>query len=157
MVDIYSKSKRSEIMARIRSKDTSPELFLRKFLFSNGFRYRVCRKDLPGKPDLLLPKYRTAIFVNGCFWHGHSCKIGSKKRMPKSNSEYWNEKIRGNIFRDKQHHKELKKMGWRVIVVWECEIQNGKRIMKELIPLIKREKKGLRVKPSKFDQHVVDL
>lgn len=88
MADIFSKEKRSKIMSRIRYKDTKPEIIVRKFLFSKGFRYRLYRNDLPGKPDLVLPKYRTVVFVHGCFWHGHPCKIGSGKRRPKSNKSY---------------------------------------------------------------------
>lgn len=108
-------------MSRIKSKDTKPEMLVRKFLHANGFRYRLHVKDLPGKPDIVLPKYRTVIFVHGCFWHGHEgCKYYV---MPKSNQEFWSTKILGNVNRDKQHAAKLKKEHWRVINIWECELK----------------------------------
>lgn len=107
MTDIFSKEERSKIMGKIKSEDTKPELAVRKFLFSHGFRYRLHRKDLPGRPDIVLPKYKTVIFVNGCFWHGHGCKIGSGKRKPKTNIGYWIPKIEKNIERDKENYAKL--------------------------------------------------
>ena len=115
MPDRISQETRSKIMSHIRSKDTAIELKVRKYLFSKGFRYE-------GKPDLVLPKYKTVIFIHGCFWHGHSnCKIA---HMPKSNNEYWDKKLRRNIENDKKHRDVLESMGWRVIVIWECELNN---------------------------------
>ena len=93
MSDIFSQTKRSDIMSKISSKDTKPEILVRKFLFSKGFRYRINVKTLPGKPDIVLPKYKTIIFVNGCFWHGHNCKEG---KLPSSNTDFWKEKISNN-------------------------------------------------------------
>jgi len=123
MSDIYSKSKRSEIMSRISGKETKPEILLRKLLFANGFRFRKNVKELPGKPDIILPKYKTAIFIHGCFWHGHTCKRGA---LPTANIEFWENKISGNIERDKHNVLELEKQGWIVIVIWQCKIRNIK-------------------------------
>ena len=117
---------RSENMARVKSKNTKPEIFLRKKLWHEGFRYRVNYKELPGSPDIYIPKYKTAIFVNGCFWHMHeNCKYSS---IPKNNHEFWEKKLKGNVIRDRDNYKKLKDMGGKVIVVWGCEI---KRIEKE--------------------------
>jgi len=110
-------------MSRIRSKDTVPELIVRKWLFANGYRFRLHRKDLPGKPDIVLPKYRTAIFINGCFWHHHeNCRYGY---MPKSNLEYWENKFRKNKERDEKNLTALTALSWRVLIIWECQIKNG--------------------------------
>lgn len=121
MSDIYSKSKRSDIMSKISGKETKPEILVRKFLFSRGYRFRKNVKELPGKPDIVLPKYKTAIFVHGCFWHGHLCKRGT---LPESNHEFWQEKINKNIERDNRNTSQLKEKGWNVIIVWQCEIRN---------------------------------
>ena len=129
--DRMSKEKRSEIMSKIRSKDTSIEIMVRKYLFSKGFRYRKNDKRYPGKPDIVLPKYRTIIFVNGCFWHGHEdCNI---YRGPKSNTEYWEKKINKNRIRDINNYTLLREMGWKVIVVWECELEGNKEKILERI------------------------
>jgi DNA mismatch endonuclease (patch repair protein) len=121
-VDIWSKEKRSEVMSKIRGKNTKPEMILRSGLFRKGFRFRVNQKDLPGKPDIVLRKYRTVIFVHGCFWHFHkNCKEG---RIPSSNSHFWKEKLEKNIKKDKKNIKALINIGWKVIVVWECKIEN---------------------------------
>lgn len=120
MSDIFSKSKRSSIMSKISSKDTKPEILVRKYLFSKGFRFRKNVKDLPGKPDIVLPKYKTIIFINGCFWHGHeNCK---KATLPATNTEFWREKISGNIIRDKENIQKLREMRYKVITVWQCEL-----------------------------------
>ena len=109
-------------MAAIKGKDTKPEMIVRKYLFSRGLRFRVQVRKLPGKPDIVLPKYKTAIFVNGCFWHGHEgCKYF---RLPKSNVEFWKEKIERNLERDKESMQALFDLGWKVIRVWECELRN---------------------------------
>jgi len=122
-------------MSQIRSKNTKPELAVRKYLFANGFRYRLHCKSLPGKPDIVLPKYRTVIFVHGCFWHGHKgCKYYV---VPKTKTEWWTHKINGNKINDKKIFKALMKDGWKVIIIWECELKTAK-VEKTLISLLKK-------------------
>lgn len=120
MADNHTKEQRSYNMSRIRSKNNAPEEKVRKFIFSKGFRYRKNDKNLPGCPDIVLPKYKTVIFVNGCFWHKHNCK---RFVWPSSNEEYWKKKILRNVERDEINIKELKELGWKVLVVWECELK----------------------------------
>lgn len=121
-MDIWDKEKRSAVMSRIRSKNTLPEMILRKALFARGFRYRLNVRKLPGKPDIVLPRYRTVIFVHGCFWHGHEgCKYAG---IPKTNTEFWVEKIARNRERDKIHAEQLVAQGWNVLTVWECDIRH---------------------------------
>lgn len=120
MPDVFDTVKRSQIMSRVKSKNTAPEIKLRSILHRQGFRFRLNRKDLPGKPDIVLPKYRAVIFVHGCFWHGHDCKRG---RRPQTNQIFWNEKIDKNIKRDELNVSKLKDLGWRVLIVWDCEIK----------------------------------
>lgn len=125
MADVHTPEMRSYNMSKIRGKDTKPEEILRKGLFAKGFRYRKNDKRLPGKPDLVLPKYKTVIFVNGCFWHKHDgCKYF---KWPSNNSEFWRTKIEGNIDRDKKTYAELEKSGWNVLVVWECQLKSKER------------------------------
>ena len=125
MADIKTKESRSYNMSRIAGKDTKPEELVRKYLFSKGFRYRKNVRKLPGTPDLVLPKYRTVIFVNGCFWHGHEgCKYFV---WPKSNAEFWRLKIETNISRDQRKKAQLRDMGWNVMIVWECELRLPRR------------------------------
>lgn len=120
MADIFTKERRSEIMSRIRSTDTKPEIILRKKLFAQGYRYRINHKKLPGKPDIVLPKYKTAIFVHGCFWHGHDgCRDA---HLPKTNITFWEKKINENISRDKKTVELLEQKGFNVLVVWECQL-----------------------------------
>ena len=108
-------------MSHVRGKDTKPEVMVRQFLFAQGFRYRLYRKDLPGKPDIVLPKYKTVIFINGCFWHGHSdCKYAT---IPEANHDFWIAKISGNIERDKSNHAKLYELGWKVIEIWQCKLK----------------------------------
>lgn len=124
MSDVHSPETRSYNMSRIRGKDTKPEEKVRKYLFARGFRYRKNVKDLPGKPDIVLPKYKTCIFVNGCFWHKHEgCKYFV---WPKNNNDFWRAKIEGNVERDQHQKSELQALGWKVIVVWECELRNNR-------------------------------
>ncbi|WP_431726776.1 very short patch repair endonuclease [Treponema socranskii] len=112
---------RSENMARVKSKNTEPEIYFRKLLWHKGFRYRMNYKNLPGSPDIYLSKYKTAIFINGCFWHMHkNCKYST---IPKSNHDFWKEKLEGNLKRDKRNYRKLEDMRIRVIVVWGCEIK----------------------------------
>ena len=120
-MDIWSKKKRSEVMSKIRGKNTKPEMILRSQLFKQGFRFRVHKKDLPGKPDIVLAKYKTVIFVHGCFWHHHKdCREG---RIPPTNSEFWKNKFDKNTERDEMNTLKLEQQGWQVIVVWECDIE----------------------------------
>lgn len=124
MADVFSKSKRSEIMSRIRGKGTGPEMVIRKALFARGFRYRLHVKNLPGKPDIVLPKYNAVIIVDGCFWHGHkNCKFF---RMPKSRISFWRKKIEANRVRDVKNSRKLRRLGWNVIQVWECQLSTLK-------------------------------
>ncbi|MDR2928167.1 MAG: very short patch repair endonuclease [Cytophagaceae bacterium] len=133
-MDIWDKKKRSECMSKIRSKDTKPELALRKALFARGFRYRVNDKHLPGKPDIVLPKYKTIIFLHGCFWHRHEgCKYAY---TPKTNTKFWVDKITSNVERDKVNLQKLTALGWNVLTVWECEIRHEYK--HDLTPLIDR-------------------
>jgi DNA mismatch endonuclease, patch repair protein len=119
-MDSVTPAQRSRIMSHIRSKNTTPEIMLRKFLFKKGFRYRVHTKSLPGKPDIVLPKYKTVIFVNGCFWHQHDgCK---SSKIPKSKQDYWEAKLAHNRERDALNIANLTSLGWRVLTVWECEL-----------------------------------
>jgi DNA mismatch endonuclease (patch repair protein) len=118
-------------MARIGGKNTKPELLVRRVLHAMGYRFRLHRKDLPGKPDIVLPKYRTVIFVHGCFWHGcERCDRGTRK--PKTNEQFWLQKIEGNRRRDSESEKRLKELGWRVVVLWQCETANVEAVRERL-------------------------
>lgn len=132
MPDSITKEQRSRNMSHIKSKDTSIEIKVRKYLYHHGFRYRKNVKELPGTPDIVIDKYRVVIFVNGCFWHHHyNCKLAT---MPKTRQDYWIPKIQKNINNDIKHYQQLKQMDYRVIVVWECELENiFEYRMKELI------------------------
>lgn len=122
MADVMTSEQRSRCMAAVKGKDTKPEMIVRKYLFSRGLRFRIQVRKLSGTPDIVLPKYKTVIFVNGCFWHGHEgCKYF---RLPKSNVEFWSEKIERNIERDRESMQALFDLGWKVIRVWECELRN---------------------------------
>ena len=128
-MDIVSEEQRSYNMSRIRGRNTKPELAVRSMLHSMGYRFTVngpLNRKLPGKPDIVLPKYKTVIFVHGCFWHGHQgCK---DFRIPKTRTEWWKAKIEGNVARDKRQQEELRKLGWKVVVIWECELRNLKNL-----------------------------
>jgi len=121
-MDVHTRAQRSFNMSRIRSKDTKPERVVRRLLHGMGYRFRLHRKDLPGKPDVVLPKYRTVIFVNGCFWHMHECPAG--QRHPKTNSEFWTAKRDRTRVRDQEKLMALNTLGWRCLTVWECEIRD---------------------------------
>ena len=136
-MDNRSKEARSRNMSRIPSKNTKPEEIVRKYLFSQGFRYRKNVSKLPGKPDIVLLMYKTVVFVNGCFWHAHQ---GCKWFVPpKSNSEFWQNKFNYNTNRDEQNYQKLRDLGWKVVVVWECEIRHGDadKRLKQLVEEIK--------------------
>ena len=122
MTDVFSPEKRSSVMRRVKGKDTSPELKVRRVLTRMGLRYRLHRKDLPGKPDIVMPGRKLAIFVHGCFWHGHDCARGA--RVPQANRPYWEAKIGRNRERDIEHRAALAATGWRVLTLWECELKD---------------------------------
>lgn len=122
MADNHSKEIRSMNMSHIRSTNSKPEEIVRKYLFSNGFRYRKNVRKLPGCPDIVLPKYRTVIFVNGCFWHKHDCP---RFVWPSSNQDYWHEKITRNVERDRKNYRILEGEGWSVIIIWECQLRKN--------------------------------
>lgn len=129
MADVHDRATRSRNMAAIHGKDTKPEVWLRKELFRQGFRYRLHRKDLPGRPDIVLPKYQAVIFVHGCFWHGHEgCPMF---RLPSTRQDFWSEKIRSNQLRDSRNLKALTAAGWRVLEVWECAMRGKNRLPPE--------------------------
>ena len=139
MTDVHSQETRSYNMSRIKAKDTKPELLVRKYLFCKGFRYRVNVKDLPGKPDIVLPKYKTVIFIHGCFWHGHEgCRYYV---LPKSNVEFWERKIERNRNRDAANHMRLRLMGWSVVQIWECQLKPRKRhdTLEGLLSILNRQ------------------
>ncbi len=119
-MDIISKEQRSRTMSRIHSSDTKPEKIVRKFLFANGFRYRINVKDLPGTPDIVLQKYHTVIFIHGCFWHNHECMKG---KLPQTNTSFWVQKFEKNKERDARVREELKQLGWNTLIVWECQLK----------------------------------
>lgn len=137
MVDHLTPEQRSENMRRIRSKDTKPERAVRSMLHRMGYRFRLHRKDLPGTPDIVLPKYRTVIFVHGCYWHRHrdkSCRAG--KYMPKTNTEFYKAKFKGNVQRDRRNRKTLQRQGWKVIVIWQCETSDSEELERLLESLL---------------------
>ena len=125
MADIHSKEIRSYNMSQVKARDTKPELIVRRFLFSNKLRYRLYDKKLQGKPDIVLRKYKTIIFIHGCFWHGHeNCKYSA---LPKTRTEFWSDKIESNKNRDKKNIDQLKSDGWNVLIIYECELKKGKQ------------------------------
>jgi len=137
MADVHEPEVRSYNMSRIKGKNTKPEILLRKLLFKHGFRFRIHVKNLPGKPDIVLPKYKTVIFVHGCFWHGHEgCKYFV---MPKTRTEFWSKKIHANIQRDQMAESLLKEKGWRIVKVWECDLKsiNIEKTLENLLPFLK--------------------
>lgn len=155
MADSLTIAERSHRMSLIRSRDTKPEMLLRRALHSQGARYRLHRKDLPGKPDLVFGPHRIALFVNGCFWHGHKCPTG---HIPKTNSEFWRKKILTNRSRDARNIRRLRQEGWRVVVVWECAITSPKKLADEVdrvVHLLRKRGNPVRpltIKPNEHSQ-----
>lgn len=140
MSDVLTKEQRHRCMSNVKSKNTKPEIMVRRFLFSKGYRYRVNRKDLPGKPDIVLPKYKTVVFINGCFWHGHQdCKYAT---IPETNHEFWLSKINGNEERDNINREKLSQLGWKVIDIWQCQLKPSERetTLNNLISILSNEK-----------------
>jgi DNA mismatch endonuclease (patch repair protein) len=128
-LDVHSPEKRSFNMSRIRGKDTRPEMMVRKWLWANGYRYRLHREDLPGKPDIVLPKFKAIILVHGCFWHRHGCRMTT---TPETRRDFWLSKFQENVCRDKRNLQALKGEGWRVIVIWECTLK-GKTALPDAV------------------------
>jgi DNA mismatch endonuclease (patch repair protein) len=138
MADTFTHENRSRLMSRVKGRDTKPEKLVRSLLHAMGYRFRLHRKDLPGKPDIVLPKHKKVIFVHGCFWHGHlDC---SRAARPASNREFWDRKIDGNIARDRKAKEELSAMGWEMLIVWTCQMK--KRNLEELIEKLRRFVEG---------------
>ena len=133
MTDRVSSKRRSAIMSKVKSKDTGPEMVVRRMLHGLGYRYRLHRRELPGSPDLVFPGRRKVIFVHGCFWHGHGCKIG---KLPKSKTDYWKPKILANRKRDARNLASLKKVGWSTLVVWQCDLKKMDRTEKKLVEFL---------------------
>jgi len=134
-MDVFSQDKRSRIMARVKSKDTGPELLVRRILWRLGYRYRLRADDLPGKPDIVFRGRKKALFIHGCFWHGHDCKRG--RRVPKTNTPYWVGKISRNRDRDESNRAKLRSMGWKVLTLWECELKDLDQLTTRLIDFIR--------------------
>ena len=135
MADVYNTKKRSEIMSKISEKETKPEIIVRKYLHDHGFRYRKNDKRLAGKPDIVLPRHKTLVFVHGCFWHGHNCKAA---KLPETRKDFWESKIGATAKRDKKNNFELSKLGWKIIVIWQCELKNKELRKIRLTNLIKQ-------------------
>ena len=133
MVDTLTPEQRSALMARVKGVDTKPEMYVRRALHARGYRYRVHVANLPGRPDLVFRKRRTAVFVHGCFWHRHGCKRSSE---PKTRTDYWRDKFAANVARDKRNEERLVRDGWRVFVVWECEIDADETLLKRLVEFL---------------------
>lgn len=121
MADPWTKEQRSRVMSRVKNKNTGPEIRVRSLLHRLGFRFRIQRRDLPGAPDIVLPRYRTVVFVHGCFWHGHDCPRGKR---PSSHTEFWDAKLFANLERDRVNKRLLEQLGWAVLVVWQCELKD---------------------------------
>lgn len=136
MSDVHTPEQRSRNMAAIRGGNTKPEMRVRSLLHALGYRFRLHRKDLPGKPDIVLPKYRTVIFVHGCFWHCHDCRYG--RVVPATRAEFWSAKRAGNVARDTRRWEELENAGWRVETIWECETRNEDVLRPSLEKVLKR-------------------
>ena len=136
MTDVFTREKRSAVMRRVKGRNTSPELKVRKALTGLGVRYRLNRKDLPGSPDIVMAGRRLAIFVHGCFWHGHDCARGS--RVPKANREYWTAKVARNVARDARTAADLAAAGWRVETIWECDLKDAAALKARLERMLSR-------------------
>ena len=132
MTDLITSEQRSQNMTAIKAYDTSPEIYIRKIIFSEGFRYRLHQKNLPGKPDIVLAKYKTVIFINGCFWHRHHCHLGS---MPKTNTDFWSKKFNSNVDRDQRNIQTLLDLGWNIVIMWECAIKGKFKLPENVLRL----------------------
>jgi DNA mismatch endonuclease (patch repair protein) len=130
-MDTFTPAERSAVMKQVRGKDTAPEMIVRRMVHGMGFRYALHRRDLPGNPDLVFPARERVIFVHGCFWHGHSCRAG--RNRPASNTSYWTAKLDRNVARDAANRRRLRQLGWRVLVIWECELKDSERLRVRLV------------------------
>lgn len=139
-MDRLTQEKRSALMRNVKGKHTTPELAVRSMLHRMGFRFRLHRKDLPGKPDIVFPSRKKIVFVNGCFWHGHDCRYG---RLPKSKPDFWEPKIEGNRARDARNIESLRNLGWDVLTVWQCETPDPASLERSLISFMDKEKKTI--------------
>ena len=136
MTDRFSREERSEIMSRIKGRDTKPEMVVRSAVHRMGYRFRLHRRDLPGCPDIVLPRHCKVIFVHGCFWHGHrGCR---RSKRPETNTVFWNRKLDANAERDRRFRRALTGMGWRVLVVWECETRDAEKLLRKLSAFLSR-------------------
>lgn len=141
MADVFTKTKRSEVMSRIRARDTKPERAVRSILHRLGYRFRLHRTDLPGKPDIVLPRLRIVIFVHGCFWHRHEgCRFAY---TPKTRTEFWLKKLESNVARDRQVETQLAELDWLVVIVWECELRTPEKLTKRLDDAVKGRSSGV--------------
>jgi len=139
IVDIVDKAKRSEVMRSVKSRDTKPELLVRRMLHKAGFRYRLHAKNLPGKPDIVFPSKHKAILVHGCFWHQHrGCHLADR---PTSNTEYWNPKLDGNMARDARNLEALRKSGWEVLIIWDCQTRDKDALLKGLVKFLRKPRR----------------
>jgi DNA mismatch endonuclease (patch repair protein) len=150
-MDTFSKAERSAIMRRVRGKDTGPEMAVRRMAHRLGFRYRLHRGDLPGKPDMVFPSRRKVIFVHGCYWHGHACRAG--RNRPSSNTEYWIAKLDRNKTRDALNGRRLRRLGWKVLTVWECELKNAEKLRARLARFLSAGHTPKRVPMSRDAAH----
>ena len=151
MADIVDKLTRSKMMSNIKSTNTKPEILIRKSLFSKGFRYRINVKHLPGKPDMVFRKYSAVIFINGCFWHQHTC---AKSKLPETNKMFWEKKLSDNIARDKRNIDELLNLGWRVCIIWECAIKKTQmlaKIIQVIIDFLNSDNNYLEIEGTIYD------
>lgn len=155
-MDVFTKEKRSEVMSLIKGRDTKPEFFIRSALHRLGYRYRLHVLHLPGKPDLVFPKYNALIFVNGCFWHGHNCHLF---KWPKTRKSFWRTKILKNQENDKKNIKALKRLGWRVLTVWECSLKgksklSPEKLVQQVEDWLNSQKKHLELKGRNAKRHI---
>jgi len=142
MTDVFSKRKRSDVMSRIRSRDTAPERAVRSILHRKGYRFRLHASDLPGKPDIVLPRWKTVVLVHGCFWHRHrGCRFAY---TPKTRSQFWKRKFESNVARDAIANLQLRELGWRVLTIWECELRTPARLSKRLDGTLARVRTPMR-------------
>ena len=136
MADSVSKERRSEIMSRIRAKDSKPEMAVRRLVHGMGYRYRLHRRDLPGTPDLVFSPRRKVIFVHGCFWHQHDDPNCRKSTLPSSNRDYWHPKLKRNAERDRENRARLDALGWKILVIWECEVERGSDLAERIVEFL---------------------